>query len=167
MYRSCSKWLRAKSIDWNLPHIEPANWGVEQTYYVCREDKGKGKSIMCPGQNGFVLSDDIIVNTNTIIEDLQSALIAEIGAFEVEEKRRRKRVLGVKRCRQKSSFLTQKSKTGSKYTDHKVVVLCASPERIEKIYTFLKSYYKKYRNALILFIRARAKSGKEGFPEGT
>ncbi len=156
-----------KRSDWELPHIEPADWGIEKTHYVCRENKELGKAIMCPGQNKFALGGEIVVNMHTKIEELLPSLVAEIDAFEVAEKRRRKRVLGIKKCQCKSTFLTHKSKTGAKYTDHKVVVLCAAPKRFDEIDTFLKSYYKKYRTALIQFIRARSKSGKEGFPEGT
>ena len=156
-----------KSSDWKLPLIEPKDWGTEQTYYVCPEQKDMGKAIMCPGQNKFQLAASDKVTMHTKIEDLKPLLISEIRAFEVEERRRRKKVLGVKKCHQKSAFLEHKSKTGATYTDHKVVVLCASAKRREEIREFLKCYYKKYRDALLLFIRERPKPGNEGFPYGS
>ena len=156
-----------KIDDWELPCLGPSDWGVERTHYVCPEVKELGELSMCPGPKRWGENNCDVVGVFTKMWDSQESLIEDILDFEKAERRRRKRVIGIKKCRDKKTFLAHKSAKGTKYTDHKRQVLCASVERRAKISEFMLSFYKSYKSALIGFIRIRGKGGTEGFPYGT
>ncbi len=116
----------------------------------------------CPGLTKLLVGKDSVVSMFTKIEGLKEELNMEIEGFERKEKRRRKRVLGIIRCRRKSTFLKQKSSKGNVYIDHLREVLCASSDRLEAIREFMQQFYKNYNAALVRFIRTR----KASFPFG-
>jgi len=118
---------------------------------------------LCPGLDRFLVGDGELVSLCTKIDDLKALLVEEIEAFEKAEKKRRKKVIGVKICRKEKTFVEQKAKNANVYTDHKRHVLCACQVRIENIEEFMKVYQKLYNVALVAFIRGRV----ESFPFGT
>ncbi|GEM_PF-1661930 len=109
----------------------------------------------CPGLSKLLAENNHIVEMFTKIHNLKEALIDDIQCFEKEERRRRKRVLGIERCRLKSTFLKFKATNGNAYTDHLREVLCASLDRRKAVKIFMKAFLEDYRSALVCFIRTQ------------
>ncbi len=148
---------------WELPTVTPSDWGVKKTYCSCGKDEEDEKASLCPGLTAFLDGDSDLVKMCTSIDAIKASLVDRIQAFEKAERGRRKRVIGIMRCRKKATFVKYKAPDSTTYVDHKRFILCVCKTRYEKIGKFMIRYMLDYNLALIHFILGR--SGN--FPYGT